>query len=117
MVELARHFLEFMQSESCGKCTPCRLGTKRMLEILTRITQGKGAEGDIELLIELAREVKDTALCGLGQTAPNPALTAVEYFREEFDAHIREKRCPAAACQALLHSPSRQAPHGLSGQE
>jgi len=103
MVEIARYFVDFTQSESCGKCTPCRLGTKRMLEILTRITQGKGTEGDIELLTELAQEVKDTALCGLGQTAPNPVLTTIDYFRDEYDAHIKEKRCPAAACDALVH--------------
>jgi len=105
MVDVARYFLSFTQAESCGKCVPCRLGTKRMLEILTRITEGKGAEGDIELLIELAEGVKDASLCGLGQTCPNPVLSTINYFRDEYEAHIREKRCPAAACEALVYAP------------
>ena len=105
LVDIARYFLAFTQAESCGKCVPCRLGTKRMLEILTRITEGKGDEGDIELLTELAEEVKDTALCGLGQTAPNPVLSTIRYFRDEYEAHIRQKRCPAAACEALVYAP------------
>ncbi|MBA7633243.1 Ion-translocating oxidoreductase complex subunit C [subsurface metagenome] len=105
LVDIARYFLAFTQAESCGKCVPCRLGTKRMLEILTRITEGKGVEGDIELLTELAEEVKDTALCGLGQTAPNPVLSTIRYFRDEYEAHIRQKRCPAAACEALVYAP------------
>ena len=95
MVDVAKFFLNFTQSESCGKCTPCREGTKRMLEVLTRITEGQGREGDIELLEELARNIKETALCGLGQTAPNPVLSTLKYFRHEYEAHIKEKRCPA----------------------
>lgn len=102
MVDVARFFLNFTQSESCGKCTPCREGTKRMLEILTRITQGKGEEGDIELLEDLCYKIKDTALCGLGQTAPNPILSTIKYFRHEYEAHIREKRCPAGSCTRLV---------------
>lgn len=101
MVDVAKFFLNFTQSESCGKCTPCREGTKRMLEILTRITEGKGREGDIELLESLAHSIKDTALCGLGQTAPNPVLSTIRFFRDEYEAHIKEKRCPAGACKKL----------------
>lgn len=103
MVDVAKFFLNFTQSESCGKCTPCREGTKRMLEILTRITEGQGREGDIELLEELARNIKETALCGLGQTAPNPVLSTLKYFRHEYEAHIKEKRCPAGACEKLAN--------------
>ena len=103
MVDVAKFFLNFTQSESCGKCTPCREGTKRMLEVLTRITEGKGREGDIELLEELARNIKETALCGLGQTAPNPVLSTLKYFRHEYEAHIKEKRCPAGACEKLAN--------------
>jgi len=102
MVDVARYFLNFTQNESCGKCTFCRVGTKRMLEILSRITEGKGCQGDIELLEELAEKVKANALCGLGQTAPNPVLTTLKYFREEYEAHIHEKRCPAAKCKGLI---------------
>lgn len=102
MVDVARFFLEFTQDESCGKCTPCRIGTKRMLEILTRITRGEGREGDIELLQELARNIKASALCGLGQGAPNPVLSTIANFRDEYEAHIRDKRCPAGVCQALM---------------
>ena len=102
MVDIARFFLDFTQKESCGKCTFCRVGTKRMLEILTRITEGRGAEGDIELLEDLAEKIKVSSLCGLGQTAPNPVLTTIRYFRDEYVAHIREKRCPAKHCKALL---------------
>ncbi len=101
MVDLAKFFLTFTQSESCGKCTPCREGTKRMLEILTRITEGEGKETDIELLESLAKNIKASALCGLGQTAPNPVLSTLRYFRDEYEAHIREKRCPAGACTKL----------------
>ena len=101
MVDLARFFLDFTQSESCGKCTPCREGTKRMLEILERITEGEGKEGDIELLEELGESIKLTSLCGLGQTAPNPILSTLENFRDEYVAHITHKRCPAGACSAL----------------
>lgn len=103
MVDVAKFFLNFTQSESCGKCTPCREGTKRMLEILTRITEGQGREGDIELLEELARNIKETALCGLGQTAPNPVLSTLKYFRHEYETHIKEKRCPAGACEKLAN--------------
>ncbi len=101
MVDIARFFLQFVQDESCGKCVPCREGTKVMLDILTRITEGKGQEGDIETLEALANTIKNTALCGLGQTAPNPVLSTIKYFRDEYDAHIREKRCPAGVCAAL----------------
>ncbi|MBO5403201.1 MAG: NADH-quinone oxidoreductase subunit NuoF [Clostridia bacterium] len=101
MVDIAKFFLGFTVDESCGKCTPCRIGTRRMLEILERITEGKGEEGDIEKLIELGNTIKATALCGLGQTAPNPVLSTIRYFRDEYEAHIREKRCPAGACKAL----------------
>lgn len=101
MVDVARFFLTFTQSESCGKCTPCREGTKRMLEILNRIVDGKGREGDIELLEDLAETIKDTALCGLGQTAPNPVLATLRYFRDEYEAHIKEHRCPAGRCAGL----------------
>lgn len=102
MVDLAKFFLEFVQSESCGKCAPCRIGTRRMLEILDRITKGEGKEGDIETLEELGHSIKETALCGLGQTAPNPVLSTIRFFRDEYEAHIHEKRCPAGVCQALL---------------
>ena len=102
MVDLAKFFLNFTQNESCGKCTFCRIGTKRMLEILERITAGEGKETDIELLEDLAHKIKNSSLCGLGQTAPNPVLTTIKYFREEYEAHIKEKRCPAHNCAALL---------------
>jgi len=102
VVDIARFFLDFTQKESCGKCTFCRIGTKRMLEILTRITVGEGREGDIELLEELAHSIKDGSLCGLGQTAPNPVLTTLKYFRDEYEAHIRDKKCPALSCKKLL---------------
>lgn len=102
MVDVARFFLEFTCKESCGKCTFCRVGTKRMLEILTRITEGEGKEGDIEKLEELAYQIKDASLCGLGQTAPNPVLTTIKYFRDEYEAHIRDKKCPALYCKKLL---------------
>lgn len=102
MVDMAKFFLNFTQEESCGKCTFCRIGTKRMLEILTRITEGDGKDGDIEMLEELAYQIKDGSLCGLGQTAPNPVLTTIKYFRHEYEAHIRDKKCPAKNCKALL---------------
>jgi NADH-quinone oxidoreductase subunit F len=102
MVDVAKFFLDFTQKESCGKCTFCRVGTKRMLEILTRITEGKGEEGDIERLEDLSYEIKDNSLCGLGQTAPNPVLTTIRYFRDEYEAHIRDKKCPAVVCKSLL---------------
>ncbi|HHY46755.1 MAG TPA: NADH-quinone oxidoreductase subunit NuoF [Firmicutes bacterium] len=103
MVDIAKFFLQFTQDESCGKCIPCREGTRAMLDILTRITEGRGREGDIELLEHLGTTIKDTALCGLGQTAPNPVLSTIRYFRHEYEAHIREKRCPAGVCAALVH--------------
>jgi NADH-quinone oxidoreductase subunit F len=102
MVDVARYFLTFTQSESCGKCVPCRLGTKRMLEILTRITAGHGTMADIDVLEELAASVRTSSLCGLGQSAPNPVLTTLKYFREEYEAHILDKRCPAGQCKALI---------------
>lgn len=102
MVGMAKFFLDFTAKESCGKCVHCRLGTKRMLEVLTRITEGEGREGDIELLEELCYSIKDGALCGLGQTAPNPVLTTIKYFRDEFRAHIGEKKCPAHECTSLV---------------
>ena len=102
MVGMAKFFLDFTAKESCGKCVHCRLGTKRMLEILTRIVDGKGEKGDIELLEELCYAVKDGALCGLGQTAPNPVLTTLKYFRNEYEAHIKDKKCPAGECTALV---------------
>ena len=105
IVDIARYFISFTQSESCGKCTPCRLGTRQMLEILTRITEGKGHDGDIDDLLTIATTVKECSLCGLGQTAPNPVLSTINYFRDEYEAHIREKKCPAAACDALMISP------------
>ena len=105
MVDVARFFMDFCQDESCGKCVPCREGTKKMLDILTDICEGRGKEGDIELLEELAAIIKDSALCGLGQTAPNPVLSTIRYFRNEYEAHIREKRCPASVCSALFKSP------------
>ena len=105
MVDMARFFMEFCQDESCGKCTACRIGTKRMLEILERICKGHGKTGDIELLEELAYAIKDTALCGLGQTAPNPVLSTIRYFRDEYEAHIEQKRCPAAICAELFDAP------------
>lgn len=101
MVNIAKFFLEFTVDESCGKCPPCRIGTKRMLEILTRITEGKGKDGDIEKLERLAEDIKKASLCGLGQTAPNPVLSTLKYFRDEYEAHIYEKRCPAGECKAL----------------
>lgn len=104
-VDMARFFMDFCQDESCGKCTPCREGTKRMLEILTNITQGKGKEGDIELLEEMAGIIKEASLCGLGQTAPNPVLSTIRYFRKEYEDHIRNHRCEAAVCTALFKSP------------
>ncbi len=102
MVDIARYFMDFIQSESCGKCVPCRIGTKRMLEILTRICAGEGTEKDLVLLEELAHQVKATALCGLGKTAPNPVLSTFRYFKDEYLAHIKEKRCPAKACRNLI---------------
>lgn len=102
MVEVARYFLEFTQRESCGKCTLCRLGTKHMLEMLQDITKGKGKPEDMDLLFELAEDVKDGSLCRLGKTAPNPVLTTLRYFRDEYEAHVRERRCPALRCKDLI---------------
>jgi NADH-quinone oxidoreductase subunit F len=102
MVDLAKFFLTFTQNESCGKCTFCRIGTKRMLEILDRITLGEGKEEDLEMLEDLAYKIKSSSLCGLGQTAPNPVLTTLKYFRSEYEAHIKDKKCPAHNCPALL---------------
>ncbi len=102
MVDIARFFLNFTQDESCGKCTFCRVGTKRMLEVLERICGGEGREGDIELLEELGEQIIASSLCGLGQSAPNPVVTTLKYFRDEYEAHVKEKRCPAHACKALI---------------
>ncbi|WP_350464076.1 NADH-quinone oxidoreductase subunit NuoF [Caloranaerobacter azorensis] len=102
MVDIARFFLDFTVEESCGKCPPCRIGTKRMLEILEKITSGKGEPGDIEKLERLAKTIKSASLCGLGQTAPNPVLSTLKYFRHEYEAHVNEKRCPAGSCKSLL---------------
>ncbi|AEV67964.1 NADH-quinone oxidoreductase subunit NuoF [Acetivibrio clariflavus] len=102
MVDIAKFFLEFTVDESCGKCPPCRIGTKRMLEILERITEGKGEEGDIEKLELLAKNIKASALCGLGQTAPNPILSTLRYFKDEYIAHVKDKKCPAGVCKAMM---------------
>jgi NADH-quinone oxidoreductase subunit F len=102
MVDMARYFLDFTRKESCGKCNYCRVGTKRMLEILERITAGDGKDGDIELLQELAYKIKDGSMCGLGQTAPNPVLTTIKYFRNEYEDHIYKHKCTARACKPLL---------------
>jgi NADH-quinone oxidoreductase subunit F len=101
MVDVARYFLEFTQDQSCGKCTPCRIGTRRMLDILNRLTAGEGRKGDLEELDHLARYIKKASLCGLGKTAPNPVLSTLRYFRPEYEAHL-EKRCPAGRCKALI---------------
>jgi len=102
MPAMAKFFLEFTEDESCGKCIPCRIGNKTLLTILQRITNGEGREGDIELLLELSQQIKDTSLCGLGQTSPNPVLTTIKYFRDEYEAHIKERRCPARVCTPLV---------------
>jgi NADH-quinone oxidoreductase subunit F len=102
MVDVARYFLDFTQEESCGKCVPCRIGTRQLVEILTHITQGKGEEGDIEKLKDLAKTLNAGSLCQLGQTAPNPVLTTIRYFKDEYDAHIKEKMCPALVCKDLI---------------
>lgn len=109
MVDMARFFMEFVQDESCGKCVPCRIGTKRMLEILERITRGEGEEGDVEMLVELGNSIKDSAICGLGQTAPNPTLSTIKYFRHEYDEHIRQNYCRAGVCSDLFISPCQNA--------
>jgi len=105
MVDVARYFLEFVQEESCGKCVPCRVGTKRMLEILNRICEGHGKKDDIDILIELGNQIKDTALCGLGQTAPNPVLSTIRHFRNEYEEHITAKHCDAGLCPGLVRAP------------
>ncbi len=102
MVDVARFFLDFTREESCGKCTPCRVGTKRMLEMLEKITEGKGTLEDIDKLEKLALSIKTSALCGLGQTAPNPVLSTLKYFRDEYEAHVVDKKCPAGVCKALM---------------
>ncbi len=102
MVAIAKFFLTFTKEESCGKCVPCRIGTKRLLEILTRITEGEGKKGDIELLQQLAEDVRDSSLCGLGMSAPNPVLSTIKYFRHEYEAHINQKKCPSKTCNKLL---------------
>jgi NADH-quinone oxidoreductase subunit F len=115
MVDMARYFMDFIQDESCGKCIPCRLGTKRMLEILERITRGEGKEGDVEILIELGTSIKESAICGLGQTAPNPVLNSIKHFRHEYDEHIRYKHCRAGVCKDLFISPCQNAcPAGVN---
>jgi NADP-reducing hydrogenase subunit HndC len=102
MVDVARYFLSFTQAESCGKCVPCRLGTKQMLDVLENICDGRGKSGDIELLLGLGGQIKAGSLCALGQTAPNPVLTTIRYFREEYEAHINDRRCPALTCRELI---------------
>jgi len=109
MVDIARYYTSFLNDESCGKCLPCRKGTQRMLEILADISEGKGKEGDLELLDELAFVIKDTSLCGLGQTAPNPVLASIRYFREEYEEHIKKHYCRAGVCKALVKSPCQNA--------
>ncbi len=109
MVDVARYFLEFVQEESCGKCVPCRVGTKRMLEILTNICGGEGKEGDIETLEELGVMIKETSLCGLGQTAPNPVLSTIRHFREEYESHIRDRHCEAGVCAGLVRASCQSA--------
>ncbi|GAF93524.1 unnamed protein product, partial [marine sediment metagenome] len=102
MVDVARYFLNFLAEESCGKCIPCREGIRQMLNILNRICDGQGRTGDIELLEELSEVVRDASLCALGTTAPNPVLSTIRYFRDEYEAHIKERRCPAGVCKALI---------------
>lgn len=102
MVSVAKYFLQFTQAESCGKCVPCRVGTKRLLEIMERITNGNGRESDLDLLVKLGNDIRQTSLCGLGMTAPNPVLSTIKYFRDEYEAHIRDKKCPAKVCKNLL---------------
>jgi NADH-quinone oxidoreductase subunit F len=102
MVDVAKYFLTFLQDESCGKCVPCRLGIDRMLEIITDITEGRGRHEQLDLLEELADTMRETSLCALGKTAPNPVLSTLRYFREEYEAHITEDRCPAGVCRALI---------------
>jgi Pyruvate/2-oxoacid:ferredoxin oxidoreductase delta subunit len=102
MVDIARYFMDFTQDESCGKCTPCRVGTRRILEILERICNGQGRDGDIERLEHLCHQVSRLSLCGLGQGAPSPVISTLKHFRAEYEAHIYDKRCPAKVCRALI---------------
>jgi len=102
MVDVAKYFLTFLQEESCGKCTPCREGVKRMREILVRISEGKGKISDIKQLEQMSSAISDSALCALGNSAPNPVLTTIRYFKDEYVAHIKDKRCPAHVCKALI---------------
>jgi NADH-quinone oxidoreductase subunit F len=102
MVDVARYFIDFLADESCGKCVPCREGLRQMQKILSKITRGQGKEGDIEILEELSETAKEAALCALGKTAPNPFLSTIRYFRDEYEAHIKEKRCPALSCKDLI---------------
>ena len=102
MVDMAKFFMDFTSKESCGKCVPCRIGTTRMLEILKRICNGEGVSEDMDILAELGESIKTGALCGLGNSAPNPVLTTLRYFKEEYEAHINEKRCPAKKCSSLI---------------
>jgi NADH:ubiquinone oxidoreductase subunit F (NADH-binding) len=108
MVDVAKYFLNFLKDESCGKCVPCREGIKRMLEILNRVCKGEGQEGDVELLAEIANTVQETSLCALGGSAPNPLLTTLKYFPEEYLAHVRDKKCPAGVCKDLIQYVIRQ---------
>ena len=102
MVDIARYFMDFTQDESCGKCVPCRVGTRRILDILNGICEGRGKEGDIEMLELLCQEIRTSSLCGLGQGAPTPVITTLKYFRDEYETHIKEKRCPAKVCKSLI---------------
>ena len=102
MVDIAKFFLEFTVDESCGKCTPCRVGTRRLLELLTKVTEGKATLEDLDKMEELCYYIKNNSLCGLGQTAPNPVLSTLRYFRDEYEAHVVDKRCPAGVCKSLL---------------
>ena len=105
MVDLSRYFMDFIQDESCGQCVPCRIGTKRMLEKLDSITKGTGEDGDVEKLVKLSNAIKETSLCGLGKTAPNPILSTIRYFSDEYNAHILQKKCPAVVCREIISSP------------
>jgi NADH-quinone oxidoreductase subunit F len=102
MVDIAKYFITFLEEESCGKCLPCREGLKRMRQILTDITEGRGKKGDIELLERLSATIIDSSLCALGSTAPNPVLTTIRYFRDEYEAHVKDKKCPAGVCKELV---------------
>jgi len=102
MVDIAKYFLDFTVDESCGKCTPCRIGTKRLHQLLEKITSGQGTMEDLDLMEELCHHIKGSSLCGLGQTAPNPVLSTLRYFRDEYEAHVREHKCPAHVCKSLM---------------